>query len=307
MDKIVADEPIEPDGPKPSLRNSWAGGCDLLVFSTAHQDNLDRHADALKKAYEAVYLPHFPLNDGHESLAGWLQSFNTPDSNVVYSISVAGDNLRDGNPDGMNIKGICVSTYYKDSSTGYLAYIAVDPNARTGGLGHALFQQHVSSMVELARTHNPERGLRGLFLDCADPKKADTHDQQYDPQKRVDKYAKWGGIVLDIPYVSPSAHPDQDLIRNLVVISFPTSPTGQYATPQATTDFLRSTWQQNGIEKPDSHSDFQKMQRSLHPSEPIVEDSKAGVFRRVASYGASRTVGGGGRHSAATYIHRHAR
>lgn len=254
----------EPGGRKPglntSLKDAWTGNCDVLVLS--HR-NLG-HLAALEKAYEDLYLPHFPPAEGYDSIDKWMSALLDPENSPVeYRITLAGENLR-GEDGPVKIKGICVSMYFKDSDTGYLGYIIVDPASRTEGLGYSLFRQHQSAMVDAARDHGGE--LRGMYLDCHDPRK-EGHDS-YDPQKRVNKYVKWGGVEIDCDYRVPIVTRPGSKALDLTLIAFPHPVTGEYPTPETHVGFFGSIYKDNGVDKPEQVPHFQHMKKRVLGSAP---------------------------------------
>lgn len=255
----------EPDPPDPrgqSLRSSWAGDCDTLIIDSK---NYKQHLDILRRAYTDLYLPAFPAHKGDLPLERIVSDLGNPESNINFKITIAGENLRgEGSP---VLKGMTIGSYLKESSTGYLSYIIVNSNFRTGGLGHALFKIFENNMLESAHGHGKE--LRGLFLDCANPahRKAGSEaispedSDAYDAQKRVDKYKKWGGAVVPCDYSLPSS--SASMIGCYVLMSFPHPQTGQHAAPEAVKDFARDLYKDCGCAEPESNLHYIRMAREI--------------------------------------------
>lgn len=217
-----------------------------------------KHMDVLAKAYNELYLPTFPLSEGHQKIDRWLDSFGNPNDNLECHIIIAGDNIRSV-ADNTVIKSICVAMYYKDSNVGYLAYIAVDPQFRTEGLGKVVFNKFNDVMAAAAHSHG--KTLDGLFLDCNDP--AANHPDNYDPKKRIEKYKAWGGNVVPVDYVLPVACPPPEQIDHWVLISFPVPQTGAHADNQAVLKFLSDAYKDNGIVSPETNKYYINMKKEL--------------------------------------------
>jgi hypothetical protein len=235
------------------LSDKWVGNDDVLAITSTSCG----HLKTLEQAYTNLYLPYFSPSAGYDSIDKWLEGLTNPDSSIDYRINIVGKNLRGGGQ--MEIKGLCVSMYFKDSDTGYLAYIVVDSQFRTEGLGNLLFRHHESSMVAAARENGGS--LRGHYLDCQDPMKP-TKDG-YDPKKRLEKYQAWGGEVVNCGYQLPLVTKPGRMVDDLVLVAFGHPVTGDRPTAAATVDFLRSIYRDNGVVHPERHSVFQMMQNRL--------------------------------------------
>lgn len=249
----------------PHLRPAWTGNSDFLILDLGNE----QHLRVLHAAYEQIFAPNF--QSGYASPTFWLNNYKTPGSNLETRIVIAGTGMRDDN-EPLVLKGMLVGSYFKDSDTAFLDYVAVDPAYRTEGLGFALFQHYESMMLDSACRHGGE--LRGHYLDCEDPKKYTPEPGEYDPQKRVDKYLKWGGKqVLPGNYYLPSISRPGQLNEKLTLIAFPHPATQEYPDNTSTLNFLRSLFRHIGFTDPDEHRAFIHMQQKLEGKAPPTPQS----------------------------------
>lgn len=247
------------------LKDHWPENHDTIIIRSGEAVDMA----ILKQAYEDIYLPNFPLSEGNDTLQDWLNDMANPKAVFDYTITIIGDNLRPPRkgtaPAGKPvIKGFCLGQYAPDSDTGYLAYIAVDPSARAEGLGKRLFQHHNMAMLDAARRHGGV--LKGLFLDCTDPHKAaqmGVHDE-YGAEKRMAKYAEWGGAQVPIDLSYPYSYEDpKKRVRYGALVAFPHPLTGKYPMASAVRGFLKSFYRNFGIRKPKKDADFKRMTGEL--------------------------------------------
>lgn len=238
----------------PGLHKQWAGNCDIIVVNTQNR-GLEK---TLEKAYQELYLPTFPLETGNDTLAKWKEHMDDPSLPIDYTITIAGDNLRTDNP---QIRGMCVSAYFKDSDTGYLAYIVVNPHNRTEGLGHALFRIHEEAVLAAAVRNG--RTLRGCFLDCDNPLLQDEKHQNSAPSRLVQKYQKWGGRQVPCHYQLPDIQQPEEKIASWILMAFPHPRTGLYPESAAIIDALKSIYRNEGMDRPEDDSHYQEMAEDI--------------------------------------------
>lgn len=254
MEKKISEDY---DGSGKSLIDAWSATSDVVIIKPGDTTYLP----ALQKAYKELYLPEFSPEDGYDSYDKWIAFMTDPTSPIEYRIIVAGNNIRNVGDDTV-VKGICVGMYFKDSDVGYLGYVVVDPAFRTEGLGNALFKKFNGQMLDAAQTHG--KPLSGLFLDCNNPAYTD-HIDTYDPQKRLDKYIKWGGKVVECSYALPSLAPPPSIIDYLNLVSFPHPLSGSYASNKDILGLIAELYHDNGVADPAAHPSYQKMLKELDP------------------------------------------
>ncbi|GEM_PF-3370622 len=234
-----------------SLGDLWAGNYEIAMIG---QSNLAQKLPLLQQAYQDVYLKAFSLDNGEDSIHTWTKQLDDPASPVNYRIAVAGFDLSGNAP---KIASMLVSGYHKSIDTGYLCYIVVAPEYRVNGLGHMLFKVHENSLLDMAEENGSP--LRGWFLDCPDPSR--PHDDDYDAQKRVDKYIKWGARPLPIDCTYPSSSDPALRTDGNIILAFPHPATGLYPDAQALIDTVRAIYKAYGVPNPQNDPAFKKMMR----------------------------------------------
>jgi GNAT superfamily N-acetyltransferase len=146
---------------------------------------------------------------------------------------VALDHLRDGlagglTPavlavDGDRPLGVAVGEWSPATRVLLLSYVAVDPAARSGGIGRALmatalgdWQRRLEPAVTLAEVEHPA-------AHTADPDRGD-------PAARVRFYARLGARALDLPYFQPSLRPGRARVPGMLLTVLAVEPALRDAT-----------------------------------------------------------------------------
>jgi GNAT superfamily N-acetyltransferase len=150
------------------------------------------HEPLLRRFYDEVYLPAFAHQ--REPLEAWLeQLWGAKPAAYQLSITLA----MTGDVDGGVIDGGIVGELYPASQCAILTYMVVAPHARRAGLGRAL--------LDGARRTQVARGARAVFAEVA----TDNHE-------RIDRFMRWGGRILDGPYVQPDLGYGRDRALHLM-------------------------------------------------------------------------------------------
>lgn len=231
------------------------------------------HVDALKEAYDEVYMPAFPVDNEREPLSKWMARLaaDHPNNRITqYAIALTGHHLDDSHR--RFITGVAVGVYYREAAIGLLAYNAVRPEARGEGVGKELVKARIEAFDRDARYDG--RVLEGVVLEIHDPKKISAEMDTMDPAVRLEIYQKMGAVVLPIDYTPPSLSTDQDQQANLCLLSMP-GPQGQYASPAALTTFIRSMYLTLGDKNPEENPQFQAMRDQLDGLEILSGRGKA--------------------------------
>ena len=100
---------------------------------------------------------------------------------------------------------------YPQSQCGLVTYMVVAPHARAHGLGRALLE---SATRDLAAA-----GARAIFGEVNDPR---VHGESARP--RLDRFLRWGAVVVEIDYVQPSLGEGLARDTGLALVAFPPIP-----------------------------------------------------------------------------------
>lgn len=232
-----------------SLRQSWHGDNEI-AFVNHH--TIGKYKELLHKAYDDLYIKTFPLEKGGMEIESWFEEMENPRAtNHDIRILVAGKNFND--PDKAQINGISVSIYFRDSDVGLLAYIAVNPDARTHGLGHALHEIQARELLKAAREN--KKTLKGWYIECYAPEKVGLGFDGYDSQKLVDKYVKWGAQRLPIDYVVPNTHDCSIRDKSLTLLAGAHPITKKHPDARTNLSYIRSLWSLEGVREEEQNRD----------------------------------------------------
>jgi hypothetical protein len=247
-----------PEGHRPSLKDAWSGNCEIAVIDSGNLSDIGM----LEDAYNALFVPTFGSDPESEKLHNWEHALRNPaESRLDYRIVIAGTDLRD--PEKRVLKGMNVSLYDKKMDIGFLAYIVVDPQFRTEGLGHQLFKIQQLALFQAAQENG--KSLRGWFLDCNKPDTEHDREDNYCAQKRLDKYFKWGAREVPLEtYSIPSSIDPSRKITDWTLLAFPHPVTGQYPDKEAVIDLIRLAYTRVGITKPKHDPDYVRMTQEIH-------------------------------------------
>lgn len=138
--------------------------------------------------YHHVMVPSFPPDEleTEEELVSGLRSGR---SRVLVAVGTDG-----------NVLGGAVGEYFPRSRVMLLAYLAVLPGGRGGGVG--------SAVLRAARdAWTAELSPRLIVLEVEDPRDFTGSEAFGDPVARVRFYERHGGRTLPLPYVQPPSAP----------------------------------------------------------------------------------------------------
>ena len=221
------------------------------------KDPLSR--DILTAAYNEIYLPAFPIEDEREDLKKWLERQENPNSLTNYLIIVVGDHLDD--PQKRFIKGVSVGVYYTQEHVGLLAYNAVRPEGQGEGLGKKMVDLRSRALCDLAKSRGHD--LRGIFIDCNDPKKVSDGEDTLAPEKRLSIFRRWGAVRVPITYVQPALEAGKSKCDKLLLMAYPHPETGDYPELQAALDLVRGMYRACKHPDVDNDPDFIVMKREI--------------------------------------------
>lgn len=241
-----------------SLSNEFNSTSDTVVYSSHSFNN----EELLEAAYQSVYSTAFPRSAGYHSLGGLKKLVTDTHSKNDCRIIVTGENLND--KENRKIKGICISFYYKESDTGQLTYLAVDPTYRTEGIGNKLFKLYEEVILQSAIDNGGT--LKGHFITCQNPEKPIPPGHEYDtydPRKRFNKYVGWGANPVGGDFILGYKIGDKLHVEDhYSLLSFPHPSTKQYPGLDATIAFVKTVWTASVPDAEDQPA-FKKMVTSM--------------------------------------------
>jgi hypothetical protein len=239
------------------LRIKELNGHDVHTVEAGNKRSLT----LLAKAYEAVYVPGFPMPEEREPLEKWLTALGSRKDPGKLSISILGENLDGPNP---TLKAMAVGYYYKKHDVGLLAYLVTAPEFQGKGLGRTLNDANNGALIDFAQGN--KQPLGGIFLECNDPAKIKAEDDVMDPQKRIDMYKKWGAVVLPIDYVQPPLEYGGAKCDTLKLMAYPHPVTGQYPSKTAIKGYVSGLYEELAVYAgmaPKDNPDYIRMMQQI--------------------------------------------
>lgn len=205
-------------------------------------DDMDDPVSAalLKRAYNEVYLPAFPIASERENLGQWVARLKRGKDDIV----IVGENLKD--PDKANIKGICVGVYFAISDVGLLSYYAVRPDCQGQGIAKVMINRVKELMLERAEGHG--NILKGVFIEVNDPKKVAANQDSFDPATRVSVSHKLGARDIPVSYVQPPLQPGAEKCANLKLMAYAHPKTGEYPGPDDVKAYLEAMYMSHAVD-----------------------------------------------------------
>lgn len=237
----------------------WTG----TQFRQFDKTNIDDGGlGVLEKALTDIYEPIFPYEEGYHGKQSFIDAMRDPDSPLEYQIVVAGDNLY-GDPDKAVPKGFVIGFYYKDYDVGQLGYLGVDPNARTSGIGFALFKHYNYALFKAAEALG--KPLEGSFIACHNPTMpVESENDTYPPLKRMNKYIGWGGQLIPFDYsIGYTRDGEVHTMNDHVLLSFPHPITGEQPAPEKGMQLASAMWDTNDVPDFRNTPQFEAMAASL--------------------------------------------
>lgn len=246
---------ISNDGARPSARGAFAeNALDVRIFEP--QDAASH--DLLDEAYDKLFRKFFREEEYQEPVDKWHLLVDEKKSPWKHIIGISGTNL--DHAGSREVAGMFVGVYYKHASTGLLAYNIVDDAHQGTGLGR--MQVEVRKKLLLAEARRNGKALNGLFAECNDPSRVDPRQDNMDPIKRIEMYAKMGGMLVPIDYTCPSGADIGDKLDFMVLLAFPHPETGTYPGYLGINSHLMGTYEVRGID-PLRDADYRRMHREL--------------------------------------------
>lgn len=219
-------------------------------------DDIDDPVSAalLKRAYNEVYLPAFPIASERESLEQWCARLKRGKDDIV----IIGENLKD--PDKAVVKGICVGVYFSISDVGLLSYYAVHPKAQGQGIARLMIARVKELMLE--RAEDKGGVLKGVFIEVNDPAKVPANQDSFDPALRVDVSHKLGAKDIPVSYVQPPLQPGAPKFDSVKLMAYPHPKTGEYPGPDAVRAFMEAMYMSHAVDT-SVDADFKKSMQDI--------------------------------------------
>ncbi|MBU6234326.1 MAG: hypothetical protein KGQ41_00640 [Alphaproteobacteria bacterium] len=214
--------------------------------------------ELLEQAYNEMLVTTFPEEAPYETLEKWHRRLEAADAPSRYIIGISGEHL--DNPKKRKLMGLFVGIYYKKADAGVLAYNIVKPQWQGSGLGAAQVEMRRKLMLEAARQEGKKLG--GIFAECNDPALMPSSEDVMDPRKRIEMYAKMGGLRVPIKYSLQLGPDPADKSDKMMLIAFPHPATEEYPQYRCIAEFIRGIYEVRGFD-PEKHPDFHRMERQL--------------------------------------------
>lgn len=193
----------------------------------------------LEKAYYEIYLPAFPDLNEQETLEKFHDLMNGALPEVGIIINLVGTNLDD--PKKAVVAGIGIANYYRNGGTGLLAYNAVHPDHKGGGIGNLLVRSRIEALKTMAQADGKK--LTAVFLEANNPVTARDKQDSMDPQERLKLFKKWGAQIVPVDYVQPPLSDYGDYCHDLLLLNYALD--GKYAGPKEVRSYLKAIFKEN--------------------------------------------------------------
>jgi GNAT superfamily N-acetyltransferase len=164
-------------------------------------DVRDSSSRYIPEFYRHVMVPSFPPDEleTEEELVSGLRSGR---SRVLVAVGTDG-----------NVLGGAVGEYFPRSRVMLLAYLAVLPGGRGGGVGSAVLRAARDAWTAELRP-------RLIVLEVEDPRDFTGSEAFGDPVARVRFYERHGGRTLPLPYVQPALSAGTARVPGLMLMAF---------------------------------------------------------------------------------------
>lgn len=213
----------------------------------------------LKKAYDDVYVPAFPIADERDDLELWLDRLTGKDAQTSVSVVIAGENLNSKNP---VIKAISVAEYYPAEDVGLMRYNAVDPAYRNDGFGRVMLEARKQALLQRAEACG--KPLQGIFVQVNDPAKITSEQDNMDPALRIKIFEKWGARQVPFDCLLPPLVPGAEKCDFLKLLSYPHPRSGQYPGVEAVKAYMSAIYQNlDPAQPPQQNPDFHEVLRRI--------------------------------------------
>lgn len=187
----------------------------------------------LESLYTDVLTPSFPPDE--LETAEWLRS-GIADGTVLAAAAV--------DSDGAAI-GAAIGQWSPEARTLLLAYLAVLPCSRSGGIGGLL-------LGEVTGTWQKRLRPRATFAEIEHPLANSASTAYGDPTARLRFYAHHDARALDIPYFQPSLRPGSGRVYGMLLTVLLLAPecAGAHSgtvAPEVVRSFLGGSYQEEAV------------------------------------------------------------
>ena len=174
------------------------------------EDLPDATREAAWQAFVSIYETAFPDPDDRQDPGLWREpAERCPESAVLLALDDSGSTVLGG----------IVLELYPESACGLVAYIAVDPMHRRGGVGRQLVDAGIRHLGALAAKQGTV--LRAVFAETEDARHPEVADKAEAAAQRLVFHDRIGARWLEIDYVMPRLRPDTPRDPSLLLIAYP--------------------------------------------------------------------------------------
>ena len=152
------------------------------------------------------------------------------------------------------LAGVAVSDCFPGAEdTVLLAWLAISPRARSGGLGGSLLQEAVARWS--SRGH--------VVAEIEFPDSTSAHPDHGDPRARARFYQRHGAMVIDLPYVQPSMGPGLPRVPMLLVLLPPRSGRAPSSLPTEPLRRFMNAYFGGDVAQHDEDEDLRRIDEAL--------------------------------------------
>lgn len=225
--------------------------------------------------FEHLYYEAFPDVNERESFHDICGRINQ--NNLSLRSLIALINSKEGILGGL-VLDIYENTWF------HLIYLVVKPEARNQGIGKQLICEELPALV---RSINAD--CKGVFLESNIPWQ--THNDSFDPNKRLSHFRHFGVKWIPIQYVQPPLSKEKEFVSNLFLLYYPFSKANSNINKQYIRTFLHHFYVNLGA-KTDGCIEYESMlnelnhlemnQSTISTQEIPTQESSAIQFNRVS-------------------------
>jgi len=213
----------------------------------------------LRKFYEHLYLPAFPIANEREHpgiWAGLLRMEKPVPPTPILHCFLLGHNLK--RPEYADIIGGTLLEYYQESNCGLLTYLVVSPRYRGNGLARLLLRRAFLTLEQDAS--NMGKKLEAVFGEANNPTVFSSNEDSMSPNERLRILSHLGAKILDLPYVQPELVGGEGRARNMLLLSFRHKGIEEKSISRCVIEcFLNEFYRALGICEPEKDPDFQNI------------------------------------------------
>ena len=272
-----------------SITGKMTTGIDMQVLSGAAEEptrplpphvvyvdlRFDFDAELLKRFYDELMVPNFPLADELDSIEymesmlkdadddeaeedpakqsnaiqGMTMTSKDVDFHILLMLSFPTAPVEGKRPNyaDATILGGVVFEYYIQANVGLLTYLLVSPKYRGMRLGFILTEQCRESLESNAKSRGHLAGCNAIFLETNSATKVKASNDVMAPALRHQIFFKMGLRLVDCDYVQPPLATDKKKVNYLLLCCFITPRIPSIKVGSEDSYYLPSTLLRNAI------------------------------------------------------------